>query len=144
MDRFSIVENGYNPIEVSNFIDEVIKNIEVISDKCELQKKEIIKLKSELEYYKNLEKKLVDAVSDVEKSCDELRENARNERDTIINDAKNNASVIVNEALLRAENIENNTYLVENNIIKFKEKFKNIIEQQIDIADKIDELELDI
>lgn len=143
MEEFSIETNGYNRNEVNQFISDVIKETEIIIERCKLQSIEIDKLKSEIETYKTRENKIDELIIKTEKECDELRQNARNERDTIINDAKTNASSIVNDALIRAQKIDDSRELLETNIKIFKNKLKLLVEQQMDIVDEIDKLKLE-
>ncbi|MBR2828138.1 MAG: DivIVA domain-containing protein [Bacilli bacterium] len=143
MDRFSIEENGYNKEEVNNFVKDVIKETEIIIERVKNQSEEIIKLKQELEHYKNLEKSLNESITKNQEINNSIRELAREESEMILENAKHNASRIVNEALLKAEKIETNATNLEKNMKIFKRKLKIIMEQQQAVVDEIEILELD-
>lgn len=143
MEKFSYETNGYNRDEVNKFLGDIINQTEGIINKCRSQSEEIEKLKFELEYYKSIESRLRESILKAEKTSDNIREVARNERDTIINEAKENASIIVNEALLRAQKIENETQILEHNMKIFKDKLKLLVQQQMDIVEEIEILELE-
>lgn len=143
MDRFTIEENGYNKEEVNNFVKEVIKETEIIIERVKNQSDEIMKLRQELEHYKNLEKTLNESITKNQEINNSIRELAREESEMILENAKHNASRIVNEALLKAEKIETNAENLEKNMKIFKRKLKVIMEQQQAVVDEIEILELD-
>ena len=143
MEKFNYETNGYNRREVNIFVNEVITQTEGIIVRCKEQKKEIEKLKEELQHYKNMELSLKDAIIRAEEAGDNIKRMAREESNMIITDAKNNASRIVNEALLRAEKIEIKSENLENNMKIFKRKLKLIMEQQMAVVEEIEVLELE-
>lgn len=143
MEKFSYEANGYNRIEVNQFVSDVISQTEGIITKCKEQSAEIEQLKAELTHYKSLEDTLKNAIMKAEETGDNIKRVAREESRVIVTSAKNNASRIVNEALLKAEKIENNAELLEKNMNIFKRKLKLIMEQQMAVVDEIDVLELD-
>ena len=58
MEKFSYEANGYNRVEVNQFVSDVITQTEGIIKRCREQRSDIEKLKAELEHYRNLEKTL--------------------------------------------------------------------------------------
>ena len=143
MERFTTVENGYSKNEVNAFVDDVIKETEVIIGRVKDQQQEITKLKEELEHYRNLEKALNDTIKKNQEINDSIRNLAQEESNMILENAKHNASRIVNEALLKADKIETNAETLERNMKIFKRKLKIIMEQQQAVVDEIEVLELD-
>lgn len=150
---------GYDPDEVNNFLDQVIKRVErMIADidkknkLIENQKEEIKKLqdsieetsamKEKLDQYERMESTLNRAIIMAQKTSDQLKMTAHRESEIIIDDAKKNASRIVNEALIKAEKIENDADAMKRNINVLKRRLKNIIESQLEIIDDIDKLDL--
>ena len=143
MEKFSYEANGYNRVEVNQFVSDVITQTEGIIKKCREQRSDIEKLKAELEHYRNLEKTLNLAIIKAEETADNIKKVAREESEMIVTDAKNNASRIVNEALLKAEKIQASADTLEQNMKIFKRKLKLIIEQQLAVVEEIEVLELD-
>lgn len=143
MEKFSYEANGYNRSEVNQFINDVIAETEDIVSRCQSQRDEIARLKSELKHYKNIEDTLRVAVMKAEKVSDDIKRIARDESETIIDEAKENASKIVNEALIRAEKIEKSANLLEKNMEIFKKRLKLIVEQQLAVVEEIEILELE-
>lgn len=159
MDKFTRTLRGYDPDEVNNFLDQVIKRVEkMVADidtknKLIIEKNEKIKflqskyeevntLKEKLAQYEKMESTLNHAIIMAQKTSDQLKVAAHKERDIIIDDAKKNASRIVNDALIRAEKIESDADNVKRNINVLKRRLKNIIESQLEIIDDIDKLDM--
>ena len=61
----------------------------------------------------------------------------------IVEEAKNNANSIVHEALLNAEKTEHEAMLLKKNITVYKNRVKNIIKSQLEIAEDLDKYDLD-
>ena len=142
MDKFNIVQNGYNPYQVNQFVEEVIKETETMIKKIETQKKELDNLNHELSYYKSIEDTLKKAIYQTQITSDNMKRLASDEASLIVEEAKKNASRIVNEALLRSEKLEIDQETLERNMRIFKKKLKSIIEQQLAVVDEIEVLDL--
>ncbi len=159
MEKFTRVMRGYDPDEVNNFLDQVIKRVEkMISDidnknKLIVDKNDEIRrlrskleetnaLKEKLEQYERMESTLNRAILMAQKTSDQLKVAAHRESEIILDDAKKNASRIVNEALIRAEKIENDADMMKRNINVLKRRLKNIIESQLEIIEDIDKLDI--
>ena len=130
MRQFSSEENGYSKKEVNEFLENLSKQTNKIMEKVDWQKERIEQLQSELDHYKDFEKKIKDSLEGEESN-------------QIILSAKNDASRIVNAALEKAQQAEKERLLVEKNIKRLKQKLKLFLEQQNLIVDKIDELEIE-
>lgn len=159
MEKFNRTLRGYDPEEVNDFLDEVIKKVEKMVDDID-KKNNLIKEKDEkieklkskldeskdlrekLESYERMETSLNQAIIMAQRTSDQLRNSAQRESEMIIDDAKKNASRIVNDALIRAEKIEDNASSMKRNINILKKRLKNIIESQLQLIDDIDDLDL--
>ena len=129
MKKFSSETNGYNREEVNDFIKEVIQETEGMTNKYREQEETIKRLQEEINQYQKLETSIKDAVH-------------VSESERIIADAKKDASEIINEALRSAEEIDAQRRILEKNMEIFKKKLKLIVEQQMVIVEKINELEI--
>jgi len=159
MEKFTRTLRGYNPEEVNDFIDKVIKKVEKMVSDIEERDKQIAerdhvieeltkkireteRLSDEIKHYRELETNLKKAILVAQNASEQLRKSAREESDMIVSEAKRNANRIVNEALLKAEKTEFEADMLRRNIIIFKRRLKDIIESQLVIVDDIDKLEL--
>ncbi len=153
MEKFNRVVRGYDPNEVNAFLDEVIKKVELmVKDMKEKDRKieELSRLEREnqllrgkLEQYRRTEETMNRAIFMAQKTSEQMRLNAHNERETIIEEAKRNANRIINEALLKAEKTEREADALKRNIVIFKKRVKDIIETQLEVVDQIEILDLE-
>ena len=150
---------GYDPEEVKNFLDQVIKKVEQMNidnknkdNKIKMQEAKIIelsklfeenqKLKQKLEQYERMESTFNKAIIMAQKTSDQMRLSAHKESETIIEDAKRNANRIVNEALLKAEKAELEANMLVRNVRVFKKRVKDVIESQLEVIDDLDKIEM--
>lgn len=154
MEKFSRTLHGYNPDEVNEFLDEVIAKVEKMVESNRQKNEEILYLKNELNKrkenqevidkarkYDELESTLNRAIVMAEDTGEHIRRVAKQERDLILEEAKKNASVIINDALVRSEKIEYEASLLRKNIILFKRKLKNNLEEQLKLVEDIEVIE---
>ena len=159
MEKFTRVMRGYDPDEVNNFLDQVIKREKKMIADIDAKNKLIVDkndeirrlkskidetsaLKEKLEQYERMESTLNRAILMAQKTSDQLKVAAHRESEIILDDAKKNASRIVNEALIKAEKIENDADMMKRNINVLKRRLKNIVESQLEIIDDMDKLDI--
>ena len=159
MEKFTRVMRGYDPDEVNNFLDQVIKRVEKMIADIDAKNKLIVDkndeirrlkskidetsaLKEKLEQYERMESTLNRAILMAQKTSDQLKVAAHRESEIILDDAKKNASRIVNDALIKAEKIENDADMMKRNINVLKRRLKNIVESQLEIIDDMDKLDI--
>lgn len=153
MEKFNRVLRGYDPNEVNAFLDKVIEQVETMISEMK-QKDETIKslrnmeqdyinLKQKYAERANMEDTLKRAIIMAEKTSEQIKLTAYQERDIILNDAKKNANIIVNEALLKSERIESEANKLRRNVIVFKKKLKDALQTQLELVDDIEKIELE-
>lgn len=159
MEKFNRTMRGYDPEEVKDFLDQVIKKVEQMNidnknkdNKIKVQEAKIIelsklfeenqKLKQKLEQYERMESTFNKAIIMAQKTSDQMRLSAHKESETIIEDAKRNANRIVNEALLKAEKAELEANMLVRNVRVFKKRVKDVIESQLEVIDDLDKIEM--
>ena len=142
MKRFSIVENGYNIDEVNNFIDIVIKKLEVLSadnNNYLMQLEELKKQVAENQVSKvnnNYDEKISKALIAAQETTDKMKELARTEADLIVKEAKDNASAIVHEALVSAQKTEQELDMLKKSYSVYKTKMESLIKGQLSLLEK--------
>ncbi len=152
MEKFNRTLRGYDVDEVNAFLDEVIDKVEKMVDEI-AHKDEVIKtlsgvaeenkhLLEKIEQYRRTEETMNRAIFMAQKTSDQMRLLAQNEREAIIKEAKKNADRILNEALLKAEKTEHEADMLKRNIVIFKKRIKDIIETQLEVVDQIEVLDL--
>lgn len=152
MERFSRVLKGYNPEEVNSFLDKVINRVEGMINEIKIKDEQIkkykeieqenIMLKQKIANFERMEENLKRAILMAERTSEQIRLTAHQERDIIVGDAKKNADRIVNEALLKAENIEKDSQNLQRNVMIFKRRLRDIVETQLEVIEDIEKIEL--
>lgn len=151
MEKFTRTLRGYDPIEVNNFIDQVISQVELMVKDIKIKNQKIaelsnleeenLRLKEKLAQYERMEGTLNRAIVMAERTSEQIKLSAHQESETIINDAKRNANRIVNDALLRAEKTEMEANLLKRNVTIFKRRLKDIVEAQLEMVNDIEKVE---
>ncbi|MCI8547599.1 MAG: hypothetical protein HFJ38_01780 [Bacilli bacterium] len=142
MEKFNYEINGYNREEVNSFVDEVTNNTREIVEKCVFYQEEIEKLKKELEQYRKRTNEIDLLFEKAEFASKNIKNMAEKEAEIIIREAKENASVIINDSLVSAQKIDIRKDLVCENMQRFREKLRVLIEQEKMIADELDHLDI--
>ena len=159
MEKFNRVLRGYDPNEVNDFLDKVIAQVENMIDEMKKKDEQIESLKSVAENYSalatqynllrnkvqqqsNMEETLKRAIVMAEKTSEQIKLTAHQERDIILSDARKNADRIVNEALLRSESIEQEANNLRRNVIVFKRRLKEALQTQLELVDDIEKIDL--
>ena len=140
MRKFNNSFPGYNKFEVNSFVSNVTTEYESMLNNLKARDHEIESLKKELEHYKSIESTLNRALLIAEESSQNIKKTAFDESRIIIEDAKKNASRIINNALIKAEKVENETEVLKRQVERYKKRYKNILEEQLD---EIERLEID-
>lgn len=152
MDKFSRVLRGYDPEEVNSFLDNVITKVESMIKEIEAKDEQIsnykkieeenVALKDKIAQFARMEENLKRAILMAEKTSEQIKLTAYQERDIIVGDAKKNANRIVNEALLKAETIERDSENLKRNMIVFKKRLKEALETQLELVEDIEKIEI--
>ena len=139
MKKFSSSINGYSKTEVNNFVNDVTKEYESMLNKLKAQDSEILRLKQDLEKYKNMENTLNRAIMVAEDTSNQIKKIAKDEARGVIDDAKRNASRIVNDALIKADKIEQDAEYLKRRVVVFKKRLKMVVDEQLEIIESINE-----
>ena len=142
MKKFDRSINGYNIYQVNEFVDEVVAEVDGMVEKIRNQSLEIQKLSNELEHYKKLDETLNKAVAIASTSAETIKDSSKSESELILINAKKNANRIINDALMKAEHIEEESQRLRRNIITYKRRIKDLMDQQADIIDDLDKIDL--
>lgn len=139
---FSKSFRGYDEDEVNEFLDQVIKDYEmVIREKRNLED-ELKGLQERLGHFNNIEDTLNKSIVVAQEAAEEVKRNAQKEAKLIIREAEKNADRIVNEALSKARKIAIEIEDLKNQSKVFRNRFKMLIEAQLEMINSDDWNEL--
>ncbi|NMD69428.1 DivIVA domain-containing protein [Bacillus sp. DNRA2] len=136
--EFSKGFRGYDEDEVNEFLDQVIKDYELlIREKKELEER----LKDQTErlgHFSSIEETLNKSIVIAQEAGEEVRRNAQKEAKLIIKEAEKNADRIVNESLTKARKIALEIEDLKKQSKVFRTRFKMLIEAQLDLLNNDD------
>jgi len=131
--EFSRGFRGYDEDEVNEFLDQVIKEFElIIREKKELEDK-ISSMNERLGHFSTIEDTLHKSIVVAQEAAEEVRGNAQKEAKLIIREAEKNADRIVNESLSKARKIALEIEDLKKQSKVFRTRFKLLIEAQLDL-----------
>jgi cell division initiation protein len=136
--EFSRGMRGYDQDEVNEFLDQVMKDFElVIREKKEL-KREVELLEDKLAHFSNIEETLNKSILVAQQTADEVKGNAMKESKLIVREAEKNADRIINEALEKARRIEIEVEELKKQGKVFRTRLKMLIEAQLELVEAND------
>lgn len=129
---------GYDQDEVNEFLDQVIKDYEmVIREKKEL-KRQLDDMQERLGHFSNIEETLNKSILIAQQTAEEVKGNATKESKLIIKEAEKNADRIINEALEKSRKIEIEVEELKKQGKVFRTRLKMLIEAQLELANSED------
>lgn len=141
MKKFDTVFRGYDKLQVQAFLDDVIKNYEMLLEKSKKTEEENRRLVDQIEYYKKIEDTMNRAIYNAENVGDQIKSSARKEAEVLVTEARHNANRIINDALLKAEKAQNHADQLKRNTNMLKRRLRQIIENQLLVIEEIDNVD---
>ncbi|MFZ3576529.1 DivIVA domain-containing protein [Virgibacillus sp. DJP39] len=124
---------GYDEDEVNEFLDQVIKDYEmVIRERKELKEK-MEQLNEKLGHFTNIETTLNKSILIAQETAEEVRGNATKESKLIIKEAEKNADRIINEALNKSRRISMDVEELKKQGKVFRTRLRMLIEAQLEM-----------
>ncbi|MGM0873582.1 MAG: DivIVA domain-containing protein [Bacillota bacterium] len=124
---------GYDEDEVNEFLDQVIKDYEmIIRDKKELESR-VTELTEKLGHFKNIEETLNKSIIIAQEAGEDVKRNAQKESKLIIKEAEKNADRIINESLSKSRKIAMEIEELKKQSKVFRTRFQMLIEAQLDL-----------
>ncbi|WP_085992458.1 DivIVA domain-containing protein [Oceanobacillus senegalensis] len=129
---------GYDEDEVNEFLDQVIKDYEmVIREKKNLQEK-LDQLDEKLGHFTNIEETLNKSILVAQETAEEVKSSATKESKLIIKEAEKNADRIINEALNKSRRISIEVEDLKKQAKVFRTRLKMLVEAQLEMIDTND------
>nr|WP_245347706.1 DivIVA domain-containing protein [Oceanobacillus polygoni] len=124
---------GYDEDEVNEFLDQVIKDYEmVIREKKELDEK-VNQLNERLGHFTNIEETLNKSILVAQETAEEVKGNATKESKLIIKEAEKNADRIINEALSKSRRISMDVEELKKQAKVFRTRLRMLVQAQLDM-----------
>ncbi|KSU62444.1 septum formation initiator [[Bacillus] enclensis] len=146
--EFSRGFRGYDEDEVNEFLDQIIKDYEILIREKKETEERLNALNERLGHFTTIEETLNKSIVIAQEAGEEVKRNATKEAKLIIKEAEKNADRIVNESLSKARKIAIEIEELKKQSKVFRTRFKMLIEAQLDLLgtddwDKLMEFDLD-
>lgn len=147
--EFSSKWRGYDEDEVNEFLEQVMKDYENLVGENKELKNELKQTHSQISHFNTIEETLQKSIMTAQEAAEDVRRNSMKESKLIIKEAEKNADRIVNEALSRARRISLEIEDLKKQSKVFRNRFKMLIEAQLDLVNADDwdgllEYEIDV
>lgn len=124
---------GYDEDQVNEFLDQIIKDYELlIRDNKELQN-QVLALQERLDHFVNLEETLSKTIIVAQETADEVKNNSKKEAQLILKEAEKNADRIINESLAKARKVALETEELKKQASIYRTRFRTLLEAQLEI-----------
>ncbi|MGL4523121.1 MAG: DivIVA domain-containing protein [Bacilli bacterium] len=131
--EFTKAFRGYAEDEVNEFLDQVIKDYElVLREKRELEDT-AADLKQKLTHYASIEETLNKSIVIAQEAAEEVKRNANKEAKLIVREAEKNADRIVSESLQRARKQTVEIEELKKQSQVYRTRFRMLIEAQLEL-----------
>lgn len=136
--EFSKAFRGYDEDEVNEFLDQIIKDMEmIIKEKRELEEK-VGSLTERLTHFTNIEETLSKSILIAQETAEEVKNNARKESQLIIKEAEKNADRIINESLAKSRKVAIEIEELKKKAAVYRIRFRSLLEAQLEMLDSGD------
>ncbi|WP_338753925.1 DivIVA domain-containing protein [Bacillus sp. FJAT-52991] len=129
---------GYDEDEVNSFLNQIIKDYElIIREKKELEE-QLAAQTERLNYFSNIEETLNKSIVIAQETAEEVKRNAHKEAKLLIRESEKNADRIVDESLSKARKIAIEIEELKKQSKVFRTRFKMLMEAQLDLLSNDD------
>ncbi|RUS48417.1 DivIVA domain-containing protein [Cohnella sp. AR92] len=124
---------GYDEDEVNEFLDQIIKDYElIIRENKELQN-QLGAMQDKLGHFANIEETLSKTIIVAQEAADELKNNAKKEAQLIVKEAEKNADRIINDSLIKSRKIAMEAEELKKQAAIYRARFRALIESQMEL-----------
>ncbi|MBN2416294.1 DivIVA domain-containing protein [bacterium] len=140
---FKIKVRGYDPAEVESFLEMVADEYENMVNEKNALAEQVVKLKTQLVDYQQVEKTLQDTLMNAQESVSQSKENSKREAMILIREAELKAERILDEARERLDKMRNELSILRTQKESFARRLKHLLESQVELVKvlEMDDLE---
>ncbi|AQM58891.1 DivIVA domain-containing protein [Clostridium baratii] len=129
---------GYLQDEVDEFLDDVVDNYEELYKENAKLKEKIEVLNEQVEHYAKIESTIQNTLVLAQNAADQAKESSQKEAELIVKNANETAQRIVDKAHNDVIQINDEFDRVKQEFIKFRAKFRNFINTQLETFDDLE------
>ena len=129
---------GYDEDDVNEFLEQVLKDYENVLEEKKTLENSLKQSTEQVSHFNTIETTLQKSILTAQEAAEDVRRNSMKEAKLIIKEAEKNADRIVNEALSRAQKIAVEIEDLKKQSKVFRNRFKMLIEAQLDLVQSND------
>lgn len=133
--EFKRTMRGFDPDEVEAFLSMVADELELLIRERNQHNDEIIKLRTQLKDYQQVEHTLRDTLVKAQSNVEESRSNSLREAEIIIHEAGLQAEQIIKEAKDEVLRLRNEISILKAQKDSFAKRLRHLLESQIEVLD---------
>jgi len=134
---------GYDEDEVNEFLDQVIKDYEIVIRENKELHNQLLSIQERLDHFVNIEETLSKTIIVAQEAADEVKSNAKKESQLIIKESEKNADRIINEALSKSRKVSIETEELRKQASIYRTRFRTLLEAQLELLSQDDWYALD-
>lgn len=131
--EFSRRIRGYDEDEVNEFLDQVIKDYEIVIRENKELHNQLLSMQDKLDHFANIEETLSKTIIVAQEAADEVKNNAKKESQLIVKEAEKNADRIINEALGKSRKIALEVEELKKQASIYRTRFRSLVEAQLEL-----------
>ena len=136
--EFSSKFRGYDEDEVNEFLDQIVKDYEIVIREKKNLEEQVTLLEEKLGHFTNIEETLNKSILVAQETAEEVKGNAMKESKLIIKEAEKNADRIINESLSKSRRISMDVEELKKQAKVFRTRLKMLVEAQLEMIDTED------
>jgi cell division initiation protein len=129
---------GYDEDEVNEFLDQVIKDYELVLREKKILEDKAADLEQRIHHFSSIEDTLNKSILIAQEAAEEVKRNAQKEAKLIIREAEKNADRIINEALVKSRKVSFDIEELKKQSKVFRTRFRMLLEAQLDMLSNDD------
>lgn len=131
--EFSRRLRGYDEDEVNEFLDQVIKDYEIVIRENKELHNQLLTVQEKLDHFSNIEDTLSKTIIVAQEAADEVKNNAKKEAQLIIKEAEKNADRIINESLSKSRRVALEVEELKKQASIYRARFRTLVEAQLEL-----------
>ncbi|WP_114571152.1 DivIVA domain-containing protein [Exiguobacterium flavidum] len=124
---------GYDEDEVNEFLDQIIKDFEMLLRENRHQQELIENMQSRVDYFSSMEETLNKSIIVAQEAAEEVKANAAKEASLIVKQAERDAERIVDDAQRKAHRADFEVEQMRKKIELYRNRFKVLIDAQTEL-----------
>ncbi|MGX8176160.1 DivIVA domain-containing protein [Exiguobacterium artemiae] len=124
---------GYDEDEVNEFLDQVIKDFELLLRENRQQQEVIQNMQSRVDYFSSMEETLNKSIIVAQEAAEEVKANATKEASLIVKQAEREAEQLQDSAQRRAQRTDFEVEQMRKKIELYRNRFKVLIDAQMEL-----------